>query len=259
VQDKITGPVFVYYKLTNYYQNNRLYAKSYSAEQLQGKALTVDQLASSCDPLVGKDGLPYYPCGLIANSFFSDIFSDLKNDNGDSIDISDTDIAWSEDMAGYRQSKYSSESVLPPPSWLDFPQELKDKYKIAGDKYTSLPDFSNDGRFINWMKVAGFPTFRKLYGKIDAGLAQGKYTLKINNNYKVQDFGGTKSLVLSTTTWAGGNNSALGWSFIVVGSVLLALGIFFLGMFMMSPRKVGDVSYLSWYNENLGDIIEEVQ
>ena len=257
----MVGPVFVYYKLTNYYQNNRLYAKSFSAEQLGGKPLTVAQLASSCDPLVGDGSTPYYPCGLIANSFFSDIFFDLKTESGSAIAIGDKFISWPADQSAYKQAGYESPSdVLPPPSWLKFPEELKAKYSIGADgKYTALPDLSGDERFINWMKVAGFPTFRKLYGRIDATLEKGKYTLLINSNYDVNSFGGTKSVVLSTTTWAGGENSALGWSFIVVGGILLALGIFFLGMFMMSPRKVGDVSYLSWYNENLGDIIEEDQ
>ena len=62
----------MYYKLTNFYQNNRLYVKSVSFKQLQGDALSRSQLANDCEPLVGPADLSkvYYPCGLIANSFF---------------------------------------------------------------------------------------------------------------------------------------------------------------------------------------------
>ena len=258
VTKDMKGPVFVYYKLTNYYQNNRLYAKSFSTKQLKGEALTVAELASSCDPLVGTDK-PYYPCGLIANSYFSDMFTSLKLVDKD-IPIGAQGITWPADVAAYGKSAYAADDVLIPPSWSNFPDDLKKEFNIVGDKYVgSVPDLANNQRFINWMKVAGFPAFRKLYGRIEQGLDKGTYKMIINSNYDVQKFGGTKSVILSTTTWAGGQNSALGWAFVAVGGVLLVLGLFFLGMFMMSPRKVGDVSYLSWYNENLGDIVEEVQ
>lgn len=250
----------MYYKLTNYYQNNRLYAKSYSAEQLKGKALALAELATSCDPLAGKDDMPYYPCGLIANSFFSDIFGKLSL-GAIEYEISDNGIAWPADKNLYGSSDYKIDQVLPPPTWItdSFPDDLKKAFNIEDGKFVGeLPKLQNNERFINGMKVAGFPTFRKLYGRIDVDtLPAGKYKITVQNYYNVKEFGGTKSIVLSTTSWAGGKNSALGWSFIIIGGILLAFGVFFLVMFMMSPRKVGDVSYLSWYNENLGDFEDD--
>jgi len=45
--------------------------------------------------------------------------------------------------------------------------------------------------FIVWMRTAGLPNFRKLWGKIDTtGLEPGKYQIKIENNYKVDKFQG---------------------------------------------------------------------
>jgi hypothetical protein len=35
--------------------------------------------------------------------------------------------------------------------------------------------------FIVWMRTAGLPSFRKLWGRIDAGLMPGSYSLQINN------------------------------------------------------------------------------
>lgn len=74
----ISGPVYLYYRLTHYFQNDRLYVKSVVPKQLLGQALTFSQL-SDCDPLIGPPGFDdlgdarpvYYPCGLIANSVFN--------------------------------------------------------------------------------------------------------------------------------------------------------------------------------------------
>lgn len=71
-------PVFVYYRLTNFYQNHRRYVKSLDAKQLSGVARTAAELKSAgtgCEPLaaVTENGVQYpiYPCGLIANSMFN--------------------------------------------------------------------------------------------------------------------------------------------------------------------------------------------
>jgi hypothetical protein len=86
VPAEITAPVFIYYRLTNFYQNNRKYVKSFDLKQLNGRP--VETPDAVCDPL-GKVGSAeinvkvggvtvraspdavYYPCGLIANSMFS--------------------------------------------------------------------------------------------------------------------------------------------------------------------------------------------
>ena len=42
--------------------------------------------------------------------------------------------------------------------------------------------------FIVWMRTAGLPNFRKLWGKIDTDLKAGQYKVKISNNYQVKPF-----------------------------------------------------------------------
>ena len=68
-------PIYVHYKLSNFYQNHRSYVKSRSVKQLQGKDV-LD--VRHCDPwIVQRDQdtrLKMLPCGLIANSFFNDKF-----------------------------------------------------------------------------------------------------------------------------------------------------------------------------------------
>ena len=92
VAHDITEPIHVYYQLTNFYQNHRLYAKSLSTWQLKGcfnfsagHALKTNQLGD-CHPIItmkelgrtksvngrilsGED--PANPCGLIAKSLFN--------------------------------------------------------------------------------------------------------------------------------------------------------------------------------------------
>lgn len=82
--------------------------------------------------------------------------------------------------------------------------------------------------FIVWMRTAGLPNFRKLWGKIETYLPADNYTLKISNNYDVKSFEGKKSFVLSTTNALGGKNYFLAICYIVVGSLCIVFAIIFL-------------------------------
>ena len=80
IQEDMDAPVYMYYKLSNFYQNHRRYVKSRSDTQLSG-AGSPD--TSTCDPWSSNvDGTPYYPCGLIAGSFFVDRFDVELKRNG---------------------------------------------------------------------------------------------------------------------------------------------------------------------------------
>lgn len=65
-------PVFMYYKLTNYYQNHRRYVKSYNSDQLKGDAVDYSTVqGGDCKPADVIGDRIIYPCGLIANSVFN--------------------------------------------------------------------------------------------------------------------------------------------------------------------------------------------
>lgn len=230
--------VFLYYRLTNFYQNHRRYVKSISSSQLKGEAVPYSEL-SNCEPLVGNvnSTKPYYPCGLIANSLFNDTIYPPKTADNKALAFSEQGIAWPTDIENFKTTAYKPEDILPPPSW-----------KWIGDDYTqsSLTGLANNEHLMVWLRTAALPTFLKLYSHFSGNMEPGVYTLEIKYNYDVKSYGGTKSIVISTMSWLGGKNSFLGIAYMVVGSTCIALGTLFLIKNIISPRKLGDPAYLSW-------------
>lgn len=187
IPNELSPPVLFYYRLTNFYQNHRRYAKSFDSSQLSGQAVSASSIQSSdCTPLttVVDQGVtkPYYPCGLAANSVFNDTFSSpvLLDVPGQTIDNqtyymqNNTDISWSSDKALYGPSSYNWSNVIVPPNWvLRYPNNYTDDWH---------PDLENDEPFQVWMRLAGLPTFSKLAQRNDtAPMQAGTYTLNINN------------------------------------------------------------------------------
>lgn len=178
-------PVLFYYRLSNFYQNHRRYAKSFNTDQLLGKAVSADTIRSSdCTPLTINDTVskPYYPCGLAANSQFNDTFSSpvlfevlgQQTPNHTYVMQNETNIAWSSDRKLYGDSAYKWTDVVPPPNWQDkYPHGYSDDYH---------PDLINDAPFQAWMRLAGLPTFSKLAQRNDTATMQaGSYQVDINH------------------------------------------------------------------------------
>ncbi|KAG0070768.1 hypothetical protein BGZ89_012517 [Linnemannia elongata] len=255
IPDTMKKPVFVYYRLSNFYQNHRRYVKSVDAKQLSGTVRTVSDLSGgSCDPLaVYKQGdaqFPIYPCGLIANSMFNDSFSPFLNPFDSTTNgarpylLSETGISWPSDAKKYGMQTYPDLSqIRPPPNWI---KQYPNGYSAASPPI----DVSKDEHFQVWMRTAGLPNFRKLYSKnTDDDLQKGTYTIDINMNYNVTSYGGSKSIVISTVSFMGGRNPFLGIAYVVVGVICVVLGLVFTARHLYKPRRLGDHTYLSW-NQN---------
>ena len=189
IDSDIPAPIYVYYQLDNFYQNHRRYVKSRSNEQLMGNELSVSQL-SDCDPITTNANLatgkilaydkttelkgddPAFPCGLVAKSYFNDTFelwTMVEDQPSENITIADNDIAWDSDV------KYKFKNL--PGDW-----ESKQWTDIENRKLHSSDEliiFFVIEHFIVWMRTAGLPNFRKLYGKVTEDLKKGKYELKI--------------------------------------------------------------------------------
>lgn len=124
-----------------------------------------------------------------------------------------------------------------------------DEYQYLYQTFTSISPIKGvtDEHFINWMRTAGLPDFRKLYGKIDSDFSAGdQLVFEITLNFDVSGYGGTKALVLSNLGVIGGKSNALGNSFLIFGSVALGIGILFALKRIFKPRPLGDIRQLSW-------------
>ncbi|EGF99098.1 uncharacterized protein MELLADRAFT_50780 [Melampsora larici-populina 98AG31] len=245
-------PVFMYYKLTNYYQNHRRYVKSLSTGQFKGKIVSIDTLDrdDQCKPVArspSNPNMPIYPCGLIANSLFNDTFLSPvllnppnSNSNGLVYQMSEKGIAWGGEASKYKKTQYTNSQVAPPPFWIN-------RYPNGYTDENPIPDLSQDEHFQVWMRTAGLPTFRKLYFRQDTDrMLAGTYVIDIYMNYPVSQFGGTKSIVFSTVSFIGGRNPFLGIAYIVVGALCFLIGALLTIRHLIKPRRLGDMKHLSW-------------
>lgn len=117
--------LFLYYELSNFFQNHRRYVQSRSDPQLRNEVTIprrgspTDELRQECDPtqslLFKNTSLIYYPCGLIATSYFNEgiqlayfesngttiNWTNGQVENGDTppFSLETTNIAWDTDLA----------------------------------------------------------------------------------------------------------------------------------------------------------------
>ena len=142
------GPVYVYYELDNFYQNHRRYVKSRndaqlrnalgvsdatlktvkSAEDAYGGDATIKAWADKfnrCEPMILPAGVPttckygtnatngkpckiLWPCGLIASSFFNDVF--VSNTSG--VTWRETGISWQSDRRKSSKTQMAGTTLL---------------------------------------------------------------------------------------------------------------------------------------------------
>ncbi|KAF4084091.1 hypothetical protein AMELA_G00124760 [Ameiurus melas] len=233
LQESFEGNVFMYYGLSNFYQNHRRYVKSRDDRQLNGNAYSLTNPTKDCTPYNTNNNMPIAPCGAIANSLFNDTFElYYVQDNGNKtgIPLVKKGIAWWTDKyVKFRNPSGDNltaafEGTAPPLSW----------HRPVYELDPMDPDnngFINED-FIVWMRTAALPTFRKLYRIIQKNrdsltptLPRGNYTLEISYNYPVINFEGRKRMILSTISWMGGKNPFLGIAYITVGSICFVLGL----------------------------------
>ncbi|KAF7655538.1 hypothetical protein LDENG_00054520 [Lucifuga dentata] len=226
--------VFMYYGLSNFYQNHRRYVKSRDDSQLNGDADSLLKPSKECEPYAYNENKPIAPCGAIANSLFNDTLELFYIDpNGTKIQIplGKRGIAWWTDKHvkfrnpgnGKQNLTAVFKDTTKPVNWRRPAYELDET-----DEQNN--GFINED-FIVWMRTAALPTFRKLYRIIQKKnsmvptLPRGNYSLEVVYNYPVRSFEGRKRMILSTISWMGGKNPFLGIAYITVGSVCFFLGI----------------------------------
>ena len=77
------------------------------------------------------------------------------------------------------------------------------------------------------MEESALPNFRKLYGRIEGGIAEGEYHLMIENNYDVDPFEGKKYFVITNAPTLGGNTWYIALIYVAISLLcLIAAGVF---------------------------------
>lgn len=181
LKEDFVGDVYMYYGLTNFYQNHRRYVKSRDDNQLLGE-FSADA-STDCIPFRENGELKtIVPCGAIANSLFNDTLS-LHSTSFGAISTSNTGIAWPSDKEiKFRNPKGDLKEALAnfarPVAWTRELWQLDE----------TNPD--NNGLqnedLIVWMRTAALPSFRKLYRRVvyksplNGKLPRGEYSLNIN-------------------------------------------------------------------------------
>lgn len=192
--------VFIYYGLTNFYQNHRRYVKSRDDYQLLGHIRAGRECSPFAHRIDPNDGIlkPIIPCGAIANSLFNDTFQlerlvhDASNNpTYNEVPLIKTGIAWATDRnkfknppmpKGLNNLAAAFNGTLHPVNW---PRHVYD----LDPSDPNDNGLQNEGLIV-WMRTAAFPTFRKLYARIrhdinekdvsyQEGLPKGKYRLHI--------------------------------------------------------------------------------
>ena len=215
----------------------------------------------------------YNPCGLIANSFFTDIIGlDSSNSVPLGLTMDESDIAWASDKdkfvqpSGFKYTAVSSANTTCAAAGLptdckyfnDPTTNMQYLFYYPNDDetqylYESYPDQISpivgvtDQHFKVWMRPAALPNFRKLYGKIDGDFKKGdKLSFTVQANFEVASFDGSKSLVIGTVGQFGGRNPFLGVAYLVVGAISLLFGLLFAAKQLIAPRPVADPALLNF-------------
>lgn len=191
-----SGRVYFFLELKEFYQANLRYSKSISYDQLEGQR---PKNLKSADPLAYSDGKPIYPAGLLPNTFPQDEFEI------EGLEIQVDSIAWRSERDNVNQSAYSRDEVVPPPLWQD---------------YAEVPNLGQNQRFVNWIYIAPFSSFRKLWGIVDVD-REGTYTLNIVSRFPY----GRKYATFVKSSFIGPRNYFLSVGLISVGSIMILFSL----------------------------------
>lgn len=293
--ENVTGPLYVFYELDNFFQHHRRFVSSMDRTQFTGE-WTPDVALTACAPLETADSekcvagacdagsgktRTLFPCGIVANTMFNDIFwlHDGLLPSGEA--LSRTDLVSNGVARTYPSHNNKN------PAWFDY--EHDDAYLPvwrnpnmsrlippplpsghgAGHEVHITSDYTNSTAWVHdpldplygvgtgvenefwrvWVEGAAREPFRKAYARIDkfdmlpAGTT---LTFAVQSNYFVRSFAGKKSLVVGEIGWFGSENTPLGVVFVAIGGVFLVAGLLAAARKCRGARPLGDAAELAW-------------
>lgn len=188
-------------KFYDFPQNHILYARSISYDQLHDREW---KDLENCKPIITDDSLVVYPCGLISNTLpFDNI---LLNGQAPTTE----GIAKSSHKKKIKPFSDVS-SVSKPPNWPNRTGSIES----VDD---SIIDLGTNERYVNWIQVAAFSRFTKLFGRFEK-LDAGEYDVAVERD---GDFGRSE-FILREKRW------------INVDSLWLPISLMVGGIFIMLP------------------------
>lgn len=223
--EDVSGPLYVYYGLTNFHQNNRRYTKSVMTDMLTGSTVIDEDSADLyCYPLQYNGTRMLYPCGLQANTYFNDGFvvshattlsSELDKD-GITFDAEDSKFT---QVDGFMYASYTAGQTCQDVLGTGVTESDCGTYTDSGTSYyyyypnsdtyqylhETFPQINplrgvTDESFVVWMRLSSFANFRKQIGKIDTDVNAGEsLQFAVANNFDVSSFSGSKSLIITTS------------------------------------------------------------
>ena len=246
---RMRAPVYMFYRLSPFYQNHRRFVSSRHEAQLAGHPVEAKDIGDACDPIKGfippedKCELVYSPCGAIAWSMFNDtlrLYAHSKGERakllcdtrqfspeGDAlVDMCCTKrgIAWDSDRKErFRPSAGSH--VLTGHGLRHHPNFFARNGYYNQEIGHRIPLITDEDLLV-WMNPSSLSNFRKLWRRIDCDLYPGRYLLEIENRYNVSSFSGRKFVELRTHSWLGGGGVGASLVFIALGLWSMILGGF---------------------------------
>lgn len=245
IDQDMQAPLHFHYRLNSFYQNHRSYVISRDEKQLRG-ADDPEKELPNCEPLSEwEDDMqaPFFtptfihanstknntnmsnnatnvssgvsklkklfPCGLIAQSWFNDMFGACYTSQNETFCDPLEKENWNKQNIVYEWDKKYKFLEREPRS-----NETRRNY-FLGYQMPSLQDED----FIGWMRVAPKDSFSKFYRNIlNQSLKAGDtLTFVIQNNFPSQAWEGQKAIVISTASMFGGKTNALGQLYVTVG------------------------------------------
>uniref|UniRef100_A0A6G1S7I1 Cell cycle control protein 50A n=1 Tax=Aceria tosichella TaxID=561515 RepID=A0A6G1S7I1_9ACAR len=224
--DLETGRVYIYYGLSNFYQNYRFLMHTRLYKQLSGD-LDTRYLPQFCRTKENKTTLP---CGQLANVLFDDEYT-LAYASGSAfpLDKHNTVLEGSRGYLFKNPVNFNKSDYAPPPRW------GKDLFSLDTGQQSN--NGLENGPFIVWMTVSTFGDFRKLYATVELPtkqLRKGVYTLDIDYKYGVHLAGGEKTIRIETMGRIGPNNNGL---IVALGCLSLIYICMFLFIALVVLRK----------------------
>lgn len=208
------GTNYLYIDIGGLYQNHLSYTKSINYDQLKGETLGLN--LSDTKPFDYNGDLPYYPAGAIASTFFQDRIS-LEG-----LEIETDDISWRSeaDLIGF--TSYIPGEISIPEYWTSATNENTTPLNTTSG--SGLPILNE--RFVNWISLAFFPDFKKLWGRVEVPKS-GNYKLMVESSY---DLSKSKGVLFSQKSTMGIPNY-LGSACMIAMGVLSMLGAYYLRVY----------------------------